>query len=67
MGQAESAPRTLPFEKGEANEIFSSYSVHLNREFSNKTSIKKGITALTGFFLKDKKNQNSPIINIREI
>ena len=39
VGQAESAPRTLPFEKGGADEIFSSYSVNLNHEFSNKISI----------------------------
>ena len=30
------------FEKGGTDEIFSSYLVNLNREFSNKTSIGKG-------------------------
>ena len=38
-GQAESAPRVLPFEKDATFEVFPSYSVNLNREFSNKISI----------------------------
>ena len=38
VGQAESAPRTLPFEKGVTLEVFPSCQENLNCDFSNKIS-----------------------------